>query len=76
MAVAHAHLMAALPGALPLELCMHQGSLQWAVLAQEPAMEGGWLLLPDKPGFGVELGEDLEARFPYIEGHYAVQVTR
>ena len=76
MAMAHAHLMAALASALPLELCMHQGPLQWAVLAHGPAIEGGCLLLPDKPGLGVELGEDLEARFPYVEGHYAVQVTR
>ena len=36
----------------------------------------GYLVLPDKPGLGVELAEDLEARFPYIEGHYAIQVQR
>jgi L-alanine-DL-glutamate epimerase-like enolase superfamily enzyme len=76
LAMAHAHLMAALPRGHALELCMHQGPLQWAVLAQEPTIQGGWLLLPDRPGFGVALSEDLEARFPYIEGHYAVQVTR
>jgi L-alanine-DL-glutamate epimerase-like enolase superfamily enzyme len=76
MAMAHAHLMAALPRGHALELCMHQGPLQWAVLAQEPTIQGGWLLLPDRSGYGVALSEDLEARFPYIEGHYAVQVTR
>jgi L-alanine-DL-glutamate epimerase-like enolase superfamily enzyme len=74
--MAHTHLMAALPRGHALELCMHQGPLQWAVLAQEPTIQGGWLLLPDRPGLGVALSEDLEARFPYIEGHYAVQVTR
>ena len=76
LAVAHAHLLAALPNPHPLELCMHQGPLQWAVLAQKPTIEGGWLLLPDGAGFGVELEEDLERRFPYIEGHYAIQVIR
>ncbi len=76
LAMAHAHLMAALPRARVLELCMHQGPLQWAVLAREPTIQDGWLLLPDRPGLGVELGEGLEKRFPYIEGHYAIQVTR
>ncbi len=26
------------------------------------------------PGFGVTLAPDLERRFPYVEGHYAVTV--
>ena len=76
MAMEHAHYVAALPNPRMLELCMIQGPLQWAILADPPVIENGDLILPDKPGFGVELAEDLEARFPYIEGHYAVTVTR
>ncbi len=76
MAMEHAHFVAALPVPHMLELCMIQGPLQWAILADKPQIENGWLVLPDKPGFGVELADDLEARFPYIEGHYAVQVQR
>ncbi|MBN1249019.1 MAG: mandelate racemase/muconate lactonizing enzyme family protein [Anaerolineae bacterium] len=76
MAMAHAHYVAALPQPLMLELCQIQGPLQWAILAEKPVIADGYLLLPDKPGFGVELAEDLEARFPYVEGHYAVQVQR
>jgi L-alanine-DL-glutamate epimerase-like enolase superfamily enzyme len=76
MAMEHAHYVAALPNPWMLELCMIQGPLQWALLAEKPRIEQGWLILPYKPGFGVELAEDLEARFPYIEGHYAVQVQR
>jgi L-alanine-DL-glutamate epimerase-like enolase superfamily enzyme len=76
MAMEHAHYVAALPNPWMLELCMIQGPLQWALLAAKPRIEQGWLYLPDKPGFGVELAEDLEARFSYIEGHYAVQVQR
>jgi L-alanine-DL-glutamate epimerase-like enolase superfamily enzyme len=34
------------------------------------------LVLPDKPGLGVELADDLEERFPYIEGSYLVRVRR
>jgi len=76
MAVEHAHYVAALPNPRVLELCMIQGPLQWAILKDEPAIEDGWLVMPDKPGLGVELTQDLEARFPYIEGHYAIQVGR
>jgi L-alanine-DL-glutamate epimerase-like enolase superfamily enzyme len=76
MAMANAHLVAALPDPHVLELCMHQGPLQWEILAQKPTIVKGWLELPDKPGLGVELREDLEQRYPYIEGHYALQVTR
>ena len=74
--MANAHLVAALPDPHVLELCMHQGPLQWEILAQKPAIVKGWLELPDQPGLGVELGKDLEQRYPYIEGHYALQVMR
>jgi hypothetical protein len=32
--------------------------------------------LARQAGLGVELADDLEARFPYIEGSYALQVER
>jgi L-alanine-DL-glutamate epimerase-like enolase superfamily enzyme len=34
------------------------------------------LELPDRPGLGVELAEDLEERFPYIDGPYAIRLER
>jgi L-alanine-DL-glutamate epimerase-like enolase superfamily enzyme len=74
MAMANAHLVAALPNPHVLELCMIQGPLQWGILAEKPIIEDGWLVLSERPGFGVELAGDLEERFPYIEGHYAIQV--
>jgi len=76
MAMEHAHYVAALPKPRVLELCLIQGPLQWAILREPPKIEQGWLILPDKPGLGVELADDLEARFPYIEGSYALQVER
>jgi len=76
MAMANAHLVAALPNPRVLEVCMIQGPLQWDILAEKPVIEDGWLVFPDKPGLGVELAENLEERFPYIEGHYGVQVQR
>jgi L-alanine-DL-glutamate epimerase-like enolase superfamily enzyme len=76
MTMANAHLVAALPNPRFLELCMIQGPLQWGILAEKPVIEDGWLLLPKKPGLGVELAENLQERFPYIEGHYAIQAQQ
>lgn len=76
MAMANGHVVASLPNPRVLELCMIQGPLQWGILAEKPTIEEGWMVFPDKPGLGVDLAEDLEARFPYIEGHYAIQVQR
>jgi L-alanine-DL-glutamate epimerase-like enolase superfamily enzyme len=76
MATAHAHYVAALPNPRVLELCTIQGPLQWGILAERPDIERGWLVLPDRPGLGVELAGKLEERYPYIEGHYAIHVDR
>ncbi|HEU5099108.1 MAG TPA: enolase C-terminal domain-like protein, partial [Roseiflexaceae bacterium] len=76
MALAHAQVLATQPNPRPLELCMHQGPLQWGILAAPPAIQHGLLALPDRPGLGVELAGDIAANFPYIEGHYAIAIER
>jgi len=76
MAMANAHCVAASPSPRVLELNRHQGPLQWDILAEPPVIESGWLILPKKPGMGVTLAEGLEARYPYIEGPYAVPLPR
>lgn len=59
-----------------LELNMVQGPLQWGLLAEPPAIEEGHLVLPDGPGLGVALAEDVETQFPYIEGPWGERQTR
>ena len=76
MAVYHAHMMAAMPTPRVLELNIHQGPLQWEILRDRPRIEAGHLVIPDGPGYGVELADDLEERFPFIEGSWADSVTR
>ncbi|MDP6112368.1 MAG: mandelate racemase/muconate lactonizing enzyme family protein [Planctomycetota bacterium] len=76
MTMANAHLVAALPNPRFCELCMIQGPLQWEILKEKPVIRDGYLELPDRPGLGVELADDLEDRFPYIEGSYAVTDQR
>jgi L-alanine-DL-glutamate epimerase-like enolase superfamily enzyme len=76
MTMANAHCVAALPNPKVLELCMIQGPLQWEVVCQMPTIKDGYLELPVKPGLGVDIPDDLEQRFPYIEGGYALTVER
>ena len=76
MTMANAQLVAVIPNTRMLELCMIQGPLQWSILAQPPAIRDGYLELPGGAGLGVALAEDLQARFPYIEGSYAEPVER
>jgi len=76
MALANAHLAAAFSHEPLLERNMLQGPLQWEILKNPPRIVNGALELPAGPGFGVELSPNLEERFPYIEGHYAVEVSR
>ena len=76
MTMANAHLVAALPNPRVLELCQIQGPLQWEILKEKPTIRNGYLELPDRPGLGVELADDLEERFPYIDGNYGIAVER
>jgi L-alanine-DL-glutamate epimerase-like enolase superfamily enzyme len=76
MTMANSHFVAATPNAYIQELCQLQGPLQWEILAEKPAIVEGKLQLPAKPGLGVELAGGLENKFPYIEGHYAIDITR
>ena len=76
MAMANGHLVAALPNPRVLEVCRIQGPLQWGILKAKPAIEDGYLIFPDAPGLGVEIPNDLEERFPFIEGHYGITVNR
>lgn len=76
MTMANTHLVAALPNPRVQEVCQIQGPLHWGILREKPIIRDGYLELSDRPGLGVELAEDLEKRFPYIEGHYAIQVER
>lgn len=74
MTMANAHFVAALPEPRILELCMIQGPLQWEIISEKPKIENGWLFIPEKSGLGVEFADNLEERFPYIDGPYGIQV--
>ena len=76
LTIIQANLVAALPHPHVLELCRHQGPLQWALLKDPPSIANGVLVLPSAPGYGVALATNLEEKYPYIEGDYRIDVYR
>jgi L-alanine-DL-glutamate epimerase-like enolase superfamily enzyme len=73
---ANAQIVAAAPAGQILELSMIQGPLQNAVVSGGLPVQAGMLELDDRPGLGFDIPADLEERFPYIEGYFAVEMTR
>ena len=76
LTMANAHLVAALPESKVLEVFTGQGPLQWEILKTKPVIRNGYMELAAASGWGVELAEDLEERFPYVEGPWGVAVER
>ena len=76
MTIANAHYVAAIGTTYPLERCTLQGPLQAALLSNQLNIIDGTLHLENASGLGVRLADELEAAFPFVEGHYAIEVTR
>jgi L-alanine-DL-glutamate epimerase-like enolase superfamily enzyme len=68
MAVENAHLLAASPNGLLLEMNVTPDPLEEGVLKGGPVVKDGYLDLSDKPGLGVELTEGLEELYPPLPG--------
>ena len=69
--MANAALVGAIPNRMMLELNQTFNPLKDEVFREPFVVRGGYLELPRKPGFGVELAPGLEKKFPYLPGHYA-----
>ncbi len=76
MLMANAHAVAALPNAPMVEECMVQGPLRWGIAPGGSPVKDGTVSVLRSPGLGVDLIEDLEEQYPYVEGHYSVEVHR
>ena len=76
LTVSNAHLIAALPHDAVLEQFVGQGPLQWDILKEQPDWSEGHFVMPEAPGWGVDLGEDLETRFPWIDGPWGEREER
>src|SRR5262249_5009218 len=58
------HLLAAIPNALMLERLEDDWPERNTVIAAPPAIEAGHMLVPDAPGLGVDIDEDVVKRYP------------
>jgi galactonate dehydratase len=69
--MANAALVAAIPNRLVLELNQSYNPLKEQIFKEPLVVKKGYMDLPDKPGYGVELIDDVEKKFPYLPGDYA-----
>lgn len=76
MAMANAHAVAALPNGLMVEESKAQGPLVWDMIDGGTRVKNGVVRVADDVGLGVSLIDDLEQTYPYVEGHYGVDVYR
>jgi len=53
-----------------LEINMTFNPLKEAIFKDPLIVKNGWMQLPDKPGYGVEVIDDVEKRFPYAPGDF------
>ncbi len=66
----NAHLAAGNPNLLLLEICECLDPLKDQVFKEPIMFRNGYLELSSKPGFGLEVAENLSEKFPYIPGSY------
>ena len=76
MAMANAHAVAALPNGLMVEESKAQGPLVWDAIEGGTRVHDGVIDLSNDVGLGVSVIENLETVYPYVEGHYGVEVYR
>jgi L-alanine-DL-glutamate epimerase-like enolase superfamily enzyme len=68
--ISNIHLVAGVPSGHMCELNQTYNPLKWEIFKEPYPIENGVLTIPDKPGFGVELIDDLEKKFPWQPGPY------
>ena len=68
--MANAHFVAGIPNRHMLELNMTYNPLKEEIFKEPLVVNNGYMDLPDKPGFGVELIDDIEKKFPWVPGWF------
>lgn len=69
--MANAHFVAGIPNREYCELNQTNNPLKEGIFKEPLTVENGVMKLPDKPGFGVELIDDVEKKFPFVPGSYS-----
>ena len=68
--MANAALVAAIPNRLLLELNQTYNPFKEMIFKEPLVVKNGYMDLPDKPGFGVEVIPGIEKKYPYLPGAY------
>ncbi|MBX2921690.1 MAG: mandelate racemase/muconate lactonizing enzyme family protein [Chitinophagaceae bacterium] len=68
--ISNVHLVAGVPGGHMCETNMTYNPLKWEIFKEPYEIKNGWLMIPDKPGYGVELIDNIEKKFPFSPGFY------
>ena len=68
--IANIHLVAGVPSGHMCELNQTFNPLKWEVFKDPYEVKDGALTIPDKAGFGVELVDDIDKKFPWVPGPY------
>jgi L-alanine-DL-glutamate epimerase-like enolase superfamily enzyme len=71
--MANANLVAGIPNREYCELNQTENALKEGIFKEPLKVVKGEMTMPDKPGYGVELIDDLEKKFPYVPGSYQVK---
>ena len=71
--MANAHFTAGIPNGEYCELNMTYNPLKEGIFKEPLTVKNGWMELPDKPGYGVELIDDVEKAFPFVPGSYLME---
>jgi L-alanine-DL-glutamate epimerase-like enolase superfamily enzyme len=66
----NAHLVAGIPNREYCELNQTVNPLKEEIFKEPLSVVRGSMTLPDKPGYGVELIDGIEKKFPYVPGSY------
>jgi L-alanine-DL-glutamate epimerase-like enolase superfamily enzyme len=70
LTAANGTLAAGIPNLIMLETNQTFNPLRTDLFKEPLVPKDGFIELPSKPGFGVDLIDDFEKRFPFIEGRY------
>jgi len=68
--IGNAHLVAAIPNRHMLELNTTHNPLKEEIFKDPLVVKKGYMELPDRPGYGVELIPDVEKKFPWAPGSF------
>jgi L-alanine-DL-glutamate epimerase-like enolase superfamily enzyme len=70
--MANAHLVAAIPNQFMLELNQTYNPFKEEIFKDPMVVKNGYLDVPNRPGFGMELIEDVAKKYPYFDGAWAI----